>query len=98
MSTLRQLRNFWTLGITTVVLTCLPSSILLADPTGGRMTLAVMPGGFHAGSLKTHELLDARGDFVDGPFGDFAAVSGVGDRLVDWPPAHLQIVHPCTSD
>jgi hypothetical protein len=30
----------------------LSSSILLVDPTGGRMTLAVMPGGFHAGLLK----------------------------------------------
>ena len=32
----------------------LSSSVLLADPTGGRMTLAVMPGRFHAGLLKTH--------------------------------------------
>jgi hypothetical protein len=48
--------------------------------------------------LPPPELLDAGSYFVDWTFGDLAAISGIGNRFVVRPPAHLQIVHPSTSD
>src|SRR5664279_5610329 len=55
----------------------LSSSVLLADPTAERMTLAVMPGRLHAGLLKTHSGRPRLGCSA-GPDGVLARHSRIG--------------------
>src|SRR5260370_12699957 len=47
--------------------------------------------------LTPSKFRDARSELVDRALGDLATVTGVWDQFVNWPPAHLQIVHPSPS-